>query len=118
MRKIWGTNRATADELHGMWQLASGNDGMAVMPKLIGYMAERRHHRERWVRPLVEPPCPIRLVNGLADPISGAHMVARYRDVVSAPDVIELAGIGHYPQLEAPDAVVDAVLALFERAAA
>jgi pimeloyl-ACP methyl ester carboxylesterase len=118
MRKIWGTNPVTDDELHGMWQLASGNDGMAVMPKLIGYMAERRHHRERWVRPLVEPPCPIRLVNGLADPISGAHMVARYRDVVSAPDVIELAGIGHYPQLEAPDAVVDAVLALFERAAA
>jgi len=118
MRKIWGTHPVTDDELRGMWQLASTNDGMAVMPKLIGYMAERRHHRERWVRPLVEPPCPIRLVNGLADPISGAHMVARYRDVVSAPDVIELPGIGHYPQLEAPDAVVDAVLALFERAAA
>jgi pimeloyl-ACP methyl ester carboxylesterase len=118
MRRIWGAQPVADEELRGMWQLASENDGMAVMPKLIGYMAERRHHRERWVRPLVEPPCPIRLVNGLADPISGAHMVARYRDVVSAPDVIELADVGHYPQLEAPQAVVDAVLALFERAAA
>jgi len=118
MRAIWGTQPLSDEELRGMWQLASMNEGMRVMPKLIGYMAERRQHRERWVRPLVEPPCPIRLVNGLVDPISGAHMVARYRDVVSAPDVVELPGVGHYPQLEAPDAVRDAVIALFERAAA
>lgn len=118
MRAIWGKQPLADEEIRGMWQLASANDGMRVMPKLIGYMAERRQHRERWVRPLVEPPCPIRLVNGLVDPISGAHMVARYRDVVSAPDVVELPDVGHYPQLEAPDAVRDAVLALFERAAA
>ena len=118
MRAIWGAQPLSDEELRGMWQLASMNEGMRVMPKLIGYMAERRQHRERWVRPLVEPPCPIRLVNGLVDPISGAHMVARYRDVVSAPDVVELPGVGHYPQLEAPDAVRDAVIALFERAAA
>jgi len=118
MRAIWGKQPLSDEELRGMWQLASMNDGMRVMPKLIGYMAERRQHRERWVRPLVEPPCPIRLVNGLVDPISGAHMVARYRDVVSAPDVVELPDVGHYPQLEAPDAVRDAVIALFERAAA
>ncbi len=48
--------------------------------------------------------------------MSGAHVVARYRELVRAPDVVELAGVGHYPQVEAPDAVADAVLAHVARA--
>jgi pimeloyl-ACP methyl ester carboxylesterase len=32
-------------------------------------------------------------------------MVARYRELVPNPDVVELPGIGHYPQVEAPDDV-------------
>ncbi|HAV68070.1 MAG TPA: alpha/beta hydrolase, partial [Alcanivorax sp.] len=42
------------------------------------------------------------------DPVSGGHMVARYRELIPDPDVVELAGVGHYPQTEAPDAVIDA----------
>jgi pimeloyl-ACP methyl ester carboxylesterase len=59
---------------------------------------------------LIEARMPLRFVNGLADPISGAHMAARYRELVPNPDVALLRGIGHYPQLEAPDAVADAIL--------
>ena len=40
----------------------------------------------------------------------GAHMVARYRELISNPDVVELAGVGHYPQIEAPEAVSANVL--------
>ena len=73
-------------------------------------MAERRVHRARWVGALQDSAVPIRLINGLDDPISGAHMVARYRELVPHRDVIELAGVGHYPQLEAPAQVVSAAL--------
>jgi pimeloyl-ACP methyl ester carboxylesterase len=38
---------------------------------------------------------------------------ARYRVLVPRPDVVELPGVGHYPQLEAPDAVLSAVLDFF-----
>ena len=96
-------------ELRTMWQLIDENDGRAVMPKLIGYMAERRRHRERWVGALVAADAPVRLIDGLDDPVSGAHMVARYRELVPSPDIIELPGVGHYPQLEAPAAVLTAV---------
>ena len=103
-------------ELATMWQLASQHDGMAVMPKLIGYMAERRIHRERWVGALVRAQVPVRLIDGIADPVSGQHMVARYRQLVPHPDVVELSGVGHYPQLEAPDAVLCAVEEFLTRA--
>jgi pimeloyl-ACP methyl ester carboxylesterase len=84
-----------------------------VLPKLIGYIAERRAHRERWVGALVDTQVPIRLINGLADPVSGAHMLVRYRELVAQPNIVELPGVGHYPQVEAPDAVVHAIRAHF-----
>ena len=34
-------------------------------------------------------------------------MAARYRELVPHPDVVLLDGIGHYPQLEAPQRVLD-----------
>ena len=49
---------------------------------------------------------PLRFINGPADPVSGAHMAARYRELVPNPDVVLLDGIGHYPQLEAPEQVL------------
>lgn len=109
MHRIWGGPLADA-ELQAMWQLASRDRGMAVMPKLIGYLEERRANRARWVGALTEARAPLRLIDGLADPISGAHMAARYRELVPDPVVVELPGVGHYPQLEAPAAVAAAVL--------
>jgi len=82
---------------------------------LIGYMAERRRYRERWVGALVETKTPIRLIDGIDDPISGAHMDARYRELVPNADIVELPGVGHYPQVEAPAAVQAAVLEFMAR---
>ena len=44
------------------------------MRRLIGYMAQRREHAQRWVGALqaAEAP-PLLLINGPADPISGRH---------------------------------------------
>jgi pimeloyl-ACP methyl ester carboxylesterase len=95
-------------ELMAMWSLIERDNGRRVMPKLIGYMAERRRHRERWVGALQRAPMPLRLVNGIEDPISGLHLVHGYRELVANADVVELPGIGHYPQLEAPAAVAAA----------
>ena len=115
MQRIWGGVPPSEHELRAMWQLVTENSGMAVMPKLIGYIEQRRRNRERWVGALVRSKVPIRLIDGLVDPISGAHMVARYRELVPNPDVVELAGVGHYPQIEAPEAVCAATLEWFDR---
>ena len=114
MRRVWGRHPISNAELHAMWRLVTANDGLAVMPKLLGYIAERKRHRSRWVQSLTEAPIPIRIIAGLLDPVSGAHMLARYRQLVVHPDIVELSGVGHYPQLEAPEAVLAAVIEGFK----
>lgn len=74
-------------------------------------MAERRTHRERWVGALLTTKVPMRLVDGALDPVSGAHLAARYRDLVPDPDVVLLPRVGHYPQVEDPAGVLAAYLA-------
>lgn len=95
-------------ELEGYWALLETHRGRRVLPGLIRYMEERRSYRERWVGALQRTTIPVRLIDGMEDPVSGAHMVERYRELIADPDVITLNGVGHYPQTEAPEAVIDA----------
>lgn len=110
MIRIWGERRIPESELEAMWQLVSRDGGLAVMPKLIGYIAERKAERARWVGAIVKSPVPLRMINGTADPVSGAHMLVRYRELVERPDIVELPGVGHYPQVEAPERVLPPLL--------
>jgi pimeloyl-ACP methyl ester carboxylesterase len=112
MRRIAGPNtRPSQAELDAFWSLVRHEGGTQALPSLLGYMAERRAQRARWVGALQQCKQPLTLINGLADPISGAHMVTRFRELVPQGKVVELPGIGHYPQIEAPDAVLAAALA-------
>jgi pimeloyl-ACP methyl ester carboxylesterase len=104
----------SADELHTVWQLNRHNQGLRVAPQIIRYLDERREQRARWVGALQHSPVPLRFINGPEDPVSGRHMAERYRELVPNPDVVLLEGIGHYPQLEAPDRVLEAFLAFVE----
>lgn len=111
MTHIFGRDTPpTAEQLEGFWQLLNINDGKRIFPKLIGYMVERRQHRERWVGALKNTYRLLKLIDGAADPISGAHMADRYRELVPEPDVTTLPAIGHYPQLEAPREVLRAYI--------
>ncbi|WP_069166635.1 alpha/beta fold hydrolase [Nocardia altamirensis] len=108
---IFGPETKPSDEeLHQFWILWCSKRGKRNGHKLIRYMAERRQHRERWVGALRDAPIPTRLIDGLLDPVSGAHMVRRYRELIPEPDVVELAKVGHYPQVEAPKDVLAAFL--------
>lgn len=116
MRRIFGP-QTQPDEalLDDYWRLISHDGGQRIMHKLIRYMEERREQRPRWVGALQAGVVPLRLIDGAADPISGAHMAARYRELVPAADVNLLEGIGHYPQVEAPRQVLSAFEAFAER---
>ncbi len=96
----------TEKELGDFWNLINYNDGKSVFHLLIRYMQERADNRERWVGAIQQATIPIRLIDGVYDPISGQHMADRYKEIIPNPDVIELAEIGHFPLIEAPEAVL------------
>jgi pimeloyl-ACP methyl ester carboxylesterase len=78
MRRVFGPHTQPDEALiDDFWTLMEHNQGRAVLHKLIRYIAERRQHRARWVSALAHAVVPLQLINGSADPVSGAHMVAR-----------------------------------------
>lgn len=99
----------TEAEMDAFWALAMENGGMPrIGHKLLSYITERRATRERWVGALQSSPVPMRVIDGALDPVSGAHMVARYRELVPNPDTVLLDHLGHYPHWEDPKPVLDA----------
>lgn len=115
MRRIGGRRAPPGDgEIDAFWALLSRAGGCRAMPRLIRYIDERREQRARWVGALQRTRVPLTLVNGTEDPISGAHMVVRFRELVPAGAVVELPGVGHYPQIEAPVDVLDAAIRAFD----
>lgn len=85
------------------------------MHKLISYIPERRVQRNRWVAAMQRGEIPLRVIDGEVDPISGAHMVQRYCELIADADTVLLPGIGHYPQTEAPVQVLKHYLEFRER---
>lgn len=106
--KIFGpTTQPSAQELKDLWHLINLKNGMSIFHLLIRYMQDRKDHEERWLEALQETTIPLRLINGACDPISGKHMGKHYEKVIPNPDVVYLENIGHYPQLEAPEQVLE-----------
>jgi pimeloyl-ACP methyl ester carboxylesterase len=89
------------------WQLTNEKNGKHIFHNLMTYMRDRKEHRERWVSVLQQLTIPLALINGAVDPVSGAHMVARCKDLNCRLGYLGvLANIGHYPQMEDSDGVV------------
>jgi len=103
-------------QLNDIYATIQEHNGVRVFPGLIEYISERVEHRERWVGALQEATIPIRAIVGTDDQISGENMLARYESLLPAPDVIRLKNIGHYPQLEAPQALLAAYLPFLAKA--
>ena len=115
-RQIFGPqSRPTESELDDFWSLVDSNRGPRILHKLISYIPERRVQRDRWVSAMQRGEVPLRVIDGEVDPISGAHMVQRYRQLIPNPDTVLLPGIGHYPQTEAPAQVLEHYLAFRDR---
>lgn len=114
-KKIFGSNTQPSEkELDDFWYLISNNGGKYIFHRLIRYMQERKDHRERWVSAIQKTSIPIRLINGVYDPISGQKMADRYKEIIPNPDVIELKNIGHFPLIEAPNLVLKYYLEFIE----
>jgi pimeloyl-ACP methyl ester carboxylesterase len=106
-------HQPTAAELHEQWQLVRRRGGIAVTPRLLGYMRERRTNAPRWEGALERTAVPLRLIWGMADPRSGAHIADHARERIPRLGIVALDDVGHYPQIETPEHVATAIEAAF-----
>ncbi|MHC9293597.1 alpha/beta fold hydrolase [Mycobacterium sp. LTG2003] len=99
-------------------QILEYNDGKRVLHKVGRFVTDRYTHRNRWVRAMRDTDVSMRLIDGPSDPNSGRHMAQRYLEVIADPDVVMLADdIAHWPQIEAPQAVLAHFLEHIDRVA-
>jgi len=97
-------------ELDDFWWLIQHNGGHRIFHKLLHYIADRHEHEMRWVGALKAGVDRIGLINGALDPVSGRHAYDKWRATVPEARHHLLTQVGHYPQVEAPDAVSAKVL--------
>ena len=111
-RQIFGPQtRPSESQMDDFWSLVESQRGPRIVHKLIAYIPERRVWRNRWVSAMQRGEVPLRVIDGGVDPISGVHMVERYRELIPDADTVVLPDIGHYPQIEAPCEVLRHYLA-------
>ncbi len=117
LARIFGPNtRPTTVQQQDMWYGIALQNGHRLFHRLIHYNAERTVSASVWERALASTDVPTALVWGMADPVSGAHVLCAARKRYPAFSVTELVDIGHYPQVEAPDAVAAAIKTFVEAA--
>lgn len=110
---VFGPDTQPAPEvLDDYWRLLTRNRGQRLLHKHIRYIRERQDNRARWVGALTRSPVPIALIDGVHDPVSGAHMVAHFRRLLPGRPVVELP-CGHFPQVELPVRVLEALHGLW-----
>lgn len=94
--------RVDRGELAAQWELIAALDGHRLLPRLIRYIEDRRRREDRYTGAIESHPSPLAVLWGAEDPIAVAAMVDRLRAARPDAAVRMLAGIGHFPMLEAP----------------
>jgi pimeloyl-ACP methyl ester carboxylesterase len=109
LASIFGETPADPDELHAQWELLSRRSGQTLLPRTIRYIEERRVHEGRWINGLRAHASPITVVWGDEDPIAVYAMAARFCDERPDTRLVRLRGVGHFPMLEAPGQLYEAM---------
>lgn len=102
---------AQFDEEHyrSQWSLMMNNGGRRVLHRIAGYMRERKRMGDRWTGPLERLDQPFRVIWGDRDPIALPAIAQRLCRRNPQARLQTLEGVGHYPQLEAPERVARAL---------
>ncbi|WP_426573562.1 alpha/beta fold hydrolase [Aquihabitans sp. McL0605] len=105
---------ATELDLDVVVHQAARAGGLAMLPRTIRYIEDRRAEERRFTGAIEAHPAPVGLVWGDLDPVAVHAMAERFSTVRTDAPLITLDGVGHYPMVEAPDRLAAAVLHLLD----
>ena len=100
------------EEAEDQWALICHNGGRTLGHRLISYMDQREAHAERWHGAIRDWPGALRLAWGLRDPVATTAVLAALRELRPEVPVSELPQLAHYPQLEDPQRLAQALASL------
>jgi pimeloyl-ACP methyl ester carboxylesterase len=106
---VWGKSKLSDEEFEDLWQGISLKNGHKLAHLLIRYNTERELHHRRWEAAMAAWKGPLHLIWGLDDPVSGRHVLEQATQMLPRAVVTELDGVGHFPQIEAMEAVARAI---------
>jgi len=102
-RFVWADASRTPEvDIRAIAHWSSLNGGLDIIGKIARYNLERASLADRWRSILGRTRVPINVVWGDRDPIAVLEIGRRLADMSRGPLTI-LEGIGHYPQMEAPE---------------
>jgi pimeloyl-ACP methyl ester carboxylesterase len=104
----------SAEEAAAQWALLSYNQGHRIAHLTIAYLDERVRYARRWHGAVRDWPKPLGFLWGLDDPVATTDVLDGLRELRPAGEVVELPGVGHYPQVEVPDAFARGALRLLD----
>lgn len=100
------------DVLDAATLLAARDGGLAMLPRTIRYIEDRRAEEARFTGAIEIHPSPLGVVWGREDPVAVHAMAERLTSSVNGVPLITLDGVGHYPMVEAPALFASSVLEL------
>ena len=101
----------TDEEAEDQWSLIAHNGGRRLGHKLISYMDERERHAERWYGALRNWPKPLHRAWGMRDPVATQRVLQGVRELRPTAPLTQFEDLGHYPQIERPEAISGALSA-------
>jgi len=91
------------DEAEAQWALLARQYGNRILHLLCAYLNERVRFAQRWHGAVRDWPKPLSFLWALGDPVATTAVLAGLRELRPTAEVIELPGVGHYPQIEVPE---------------
>jgi pimeloyl-ACP methyl ester carboxylesterase len=98
-----------------MWDLLERCDGVKRLPQTIAYMGERARFRRRWIGALERLDVPTLVAWGAKDPVAKLAIGERLARETPGADMISWDDLGHYPQVEDPARVAEAIGSFLDR---
>jgi pimeloyl-ACP methyl ester carboxylesterase len=99
----------SAEEAADQWALITYGGGNRILHKLTHYLRERVTHADRWHGALRDWDGQLELAWGMLDPVSTPAVLEAVQGLRPHARVTRFDELGHYPQLESPQAVAQIV---------
>ncbi len=110
LRFLWADASRTPEvDVRAIAYWLAMDGGLDILARIARYNLERTWYAERWRSILRRTDVPIGVVWGDRDPIAVIEIGQRLAEMASATLTV-LEGVGHYPQMEAPEAWAAAVM--------